>query len=285
MLHNDTESETDYEISLLDIIAVLSENIKLLLTGPILAASAAFGIAALLPKAYESTAWLVTGNAGARQPGRLLAAINSHDTFKSFLETSEGVKWKAGFKDEEAIKIFRRILTASYTPRQDYVSVTMVAPTPAQAQSLCKAFLNSVFESLKPTGNLKEQVIEKINTEKLSLKELDDLSSKFTSELDVQEVSFAGIQRRETILLLQEKKNSVRNGLIQLEYELKGVGEEILLQKPTFSTTSVYPGKGQIALVSFAIAGLTCTGWVVLRALLNKDSSNREYARKSARDC
>lgn len=46
------------EISLLDILVVLSENIKLLIIGPILVAAAAYGIASLLPKTYECTAWL-----------------------------------------------------------------------------------------------------------------------------------------------------------------------------------------------------------------------------------
>ena len=53
-------TQSDDEISLLDILVVLSENIKLLVIGPILVAAAAYGIASLLPKTYESTAWLRT---------------------------------------------------------------------------------------------------------------------------------------------------------------------------------------------------------------------------------
>ena len=45
-------SQTDDEISLLDILVVVSENIKLLIIGPILVAAAAYGIASLLPKTY-----------------------------------------------------------------------------------------------------------------------------------------------------------------------------------------------------------------------------------------
>jgi uncharacterized protein involved in exopolysaccharide biosynthesis len=86
-------SQPDYEISLLDILVVLSENIKLLVIGPILIAAAAYGIATLLPKTYESTAWLRPVVFQAGQSGQsLVANFTSQDTFRAFLQSSEGVK-------------------------------------------------------------------------------------------------------------------------------------------------------------------------------------------------
>ena len=60
MQNNDSTptSQPDDEISLLDIFAVLSENIKLLVIGPILVAAAAvYGNDPILPKTYEGIAW------------------------------------------------------------------------------------------------------------------------------------------------------------------------------------------------------------------------------------
>jgi hypothetical protein len=51
-------SQPDDEISLLDILVVLSENIKLLIIGPILVAAAAvYGNDSILPKTYDSSSW------------------------------------------------------------------------------------------------------------------------------------------------------------------------------------------------------------------------------------
>ena len=94
-------SQPDDEISLLDIFAVLSENIKLLVIGPILFAAAAYGIASHLPKTYESTAWLRPVAVVSGQSGQgLVANLTSRDALSAFLQNSEGLKWSAGLGEQ-----------------------------------------------------------------------------------------------------------------------------------------------------------------------------------------
>jgi hypothetical protein len=51
---------------LTELIVVISDNLKLLVLGPVIAALVAFGVASVLPKWYTSVAYLAVDETGAR---------------------------------------------------------------------------------------------------------------------------------------------------------------------------------------------------------------------------
>ena len=277
-------SQPDDEISLLDILVVLSENIKLLIIGPILVAAAAYGIASLLPKTYESTAWLMPVVFQPMQSGQgVVANVTSRDALSAFLQSSEGLKWSVGLGEQEALAKLQRALKASYTAKQDYVSVSITASTPAQAQASCQALIQLVLESLKPTGQLKSQITAKIELEKKSLKEIEDIYTKLSSQLESQASTAQGDKLVESLTLLQERKNGLQNSLLQLENQLAGYGQEILLQQPTLPDKPISPKKFQITLISGILAGFALLVWAFLRAALRAASDDPECVSKLAR--
>jgi LPS O-antigen subunit length determinant protein (WzzB/FepE family) len=280
-------SQPDDEISLLDILVVLSENIKLLIIGPILVAASAFGIASLLPKTYESTAWLrpvVFQSMQSGQSGQgVVANLTSQDTFRAFLQSSEGLKWRAGLGGQEALAKLQRALKASYTAKQDYVSVSITASTPAQAQASCQALIQLVLESLKPTGQLKSQITAKIELEKKSLKEIEDIYTKLSSQLESQASTAQGDKLIESLTTLQARKNGLQSSLMQLENQLAGYGQEILLQQPTLPDKPISPKKFQITLISGILAGFVLLVWAFLSAALRAASDDPECVSKLAR--
>jgi len=105
-MQNNSISPSYQEISLLDILVVLFENIKLLIISPIFVVAAAYGISSLLPSTYESTAWLVRPSSPNVEKSVLSQALQmtsylaSQDTLRNFLRSIEGVKWGAG-RDEK----------------------------------------------------------------------------------------------------------------------------------------------------------------------------------------
>jgi len=70
-------SESDDEISLLDLALVVAENIRLLLFGPLLIGVLAFGIASLLPKEYTATTRLMPPSGGGGASAALASALGS----------------------------------------------------------------------------------------------------------------------------------------------------------------------------------------------------------------
>ena len=277
-------SQPDDEISLLDILVVLSENIKLLVIGPILVAAAAYGIASLLPKTYESTAWLRPVAVVSGQSGQgVVANVTSRDALRAFLQSSEGLKWSVGLAEQEALAKLQRAVKASHNAKQDYVSVSITASTPAQAQASCQALIQLVLESLKPTGQLKSQITAKIDIERKSLKEIEDIYTKLSSQLESQASPAQGDKLIESLSILQERKNGLQNSLMQLENQLAGYGQEILLQVPTLPDKPISPRKFQITLISGILAGFALLVWAFLRAALRAASDDPECASKLAR--
>ena len=280
-------SQPDDEISLLDILVVLSENIKLLVIGPILVAAAAYGISSRLPKTYESTAWLRPVAFQSVQSGQsgqgVVAILNSQDTLRTFLQSSEGGKWSAGLGEQEALAKLQGTLKASYNAKQDYVSVSVTGSNPAQAQALCQALIQTGLESLKPAGHLKSQITAKINIEKKSLKEIEDIYAKLSSQLESQASTAQGDKLVESLTRLQERKNDLQNSLLQLENQLAGYGEGILLQEPTLPDKPISPKKFQITLISGMLTGFVLLVWAFLRAALRAASDDPECARQFAR--
>jgi LPS O-antigen subunit length determinant protein (WzzB/FepE family) len=282
--------QPDDEISLLDILVVLSENIKLLIIGPILVAASAFGIASLLPKTYESTAWLrpvafQTGQSGqSGQSGQgIVANLTSQDTLRAFLQSSEGGKWSAGLGEQEALAKLQEAAKASYNAKQDYVSASITASTPAQAQALCQALIQTGLESLKPAGQLKSQITARINLEKKSIQEIQGIYTKLTAQLESQASNAQGDKLVESLSLLQGRKDALQNSLLQLENQLAGYGEGILLQQATLPDKPISPKKFQITLISGMIAGFALLLWAFLRAALRAASDDPECASKLAR--
>ena len=272
------------EISLLDILVVLSENIKLLIIGPILVAAAAYSIASLLPKTYQSIAWLRPVAVVSGQSGQgVVANVTSKDALSAFLQSSEGLKWSVGLAEQEALAKLQRAVKASHNAKQDYVSVSITASTPAQAQASCQALIQLVLESLKPTGQLKSQITAKINIEKKSLQEIEEIYTKLSSQLESQASTAQGDKLIESLTTLQERKNGLQNSLLQLENQLAGYGQEILLQQPTLPDKPISPRKFQITLISGMLAGFTLLVWAFLRAALRAASDDPECASKLAR--
>jgi uncharacterized protein involved in exopolysaccharide biosynthesis len=139
------------------------------------------------------------------------------------------------------------------------------------------------MDSLKPTGQLKSQITAKIELEKKSLKEIEDIYTKLSSQLESQASTAQGDKLVESLTLLQERKNGLQNSLLQLENQLAGYGQEILLQQPTLPDKPISPKKFQITLISGILAGFALLVWAFLRAALRAASDDPECVSKLVR--
>ena len=87
----------------------------------------------------------------------------------------------------------------------------------------------------------------------------------------------------ESLTILQERKNDLQNSLVQLENQLAGYGQEILLQQPTLPDKPISPKKFQITLISGMLTGFVLLVWAFLRAALRAASDDPECVSKLAR--
>ena len=136
------------------------------------------------------------------------------------------------------------------------------------------------MDSLKPTGQLKSQITAKIELEKKSLKAIKDIYTKLSSQLESQASTAQGDKLIESLSLLQERKNDLQNSLLQLENQLAGYGEGLLLQQATLPDKPIFPKKFQITLISGMLTGFALLVWAFLRAALRAASDDPECARQ-----
>ena len=87
----------------------------------------------------------------------------------------------------------------------------------------------------------------------------------------------------ESLTTLQESKNGLQNSLMQLENQLAGYGEGILLQQATLPDKPIFPKKFQITLISGMLAGFALLVWAFLLAALRAATHDPECARQLAR--
>jgi hypothetical protein len=83
-------------------------------------AAAAYGIASLLPKACESTAWLRPVALVFGQSGQGVFGNVTRDALRAFLQSSEVGKWSAALGKQEAMAKLEGIAKASYNAKQGF---------------------------------------------------------------------------------------------------------------------------------------------------------------------
>jgi hypothetical protein len=101
--------------------------------------------------------------------------------------------------------------------------------------------------------------------------------------LESQASTAQGDKLVESLTRLQERKNGLENALLQLENQLAGYSQEILLQQPTLPDKPISAKKFQITLISGMLAGFALLVCVFLRAALCAASDDPECASKLAR--
>jgi hypothetical protein len=144
-------SPPEDEISLLDLLVTVSENIKLLILGPLAAGLCALGVSFALPATYESVAILPSEAAG----------INLNSTLRLPLVldpvvVSQGLA-KGKTVEQARLALDGRIKTA--VGKQDkFLTLTVSGESPSQAQAIAKALLAQIYEQNRPRGSNKTRL-------------------------------------------------------------------------------------------------------------------------------
>ena len=141
-----TSAAEDDEISLLDLLLTVSQNIKLLILGPLAAGLCAFGITFALPATYESVAILPTDISSTLRLAAVLdPVITKLDLAKG--QTPEqarlALSGRIKFAQDKQTKLF---------------TLTVSGDSPQQAQATAKAVLTSAYEFMRPRGSAKERL-------------------------------------------------------------------------------------------------------------------------------
>jgi len=263
------------EISLLDLLLTVSQNIKLLILGPLAAGLCALGITFALPATYESVAILPTDiNSTLRLAAVLDPVVVKLDLAK-------------GKTPEQARLALRDRIKFAQDKQTKLFTLTMSGDNPQQAQATAKALLASSYEFIRPRGVAKDRLELKLQHAKETLADAKAATAGLLSILERGYKPESAVRAAGTELprgyadLLNFVTNSYA-AVLSLEKELEGLTDEQLLQAPSLPEKPVSQKKALTATIAALATGFALMLFVFIRQGLRTAGADPESAAKLA---
>ena len=268
------ENNEQLGVSVLDLLLVVAENIKLLVVGPL-----AIGVSALLagfalPQSFTSQAIL------ASAPAQAASMMTSPLVLDPVIK-------KLNFADAISIEAARAKFTGQIKAvmgKDALLRLEVTAKTPAEAQKNANLIIDAYLKSTAP-GELDRADLEKrLTYAKISLEAVRKLIERITS-------NGAGMLNK-PITLGEAGTSVVALGELQARYlgevlsiprTIQGLSRDAVIQPPTLPTEAVAPKKSLIAILSVLASGFVLLLWVFVRKAWVNTQNDPMVAVKQAR--
>lgn len=263
------EYPTDDEISLLDILQVVVDNLRLLVIGPILAGLLALVGATFWAKTYESTAILRADQTTATVmlSAAVLDPIASSMGYAATMST-----------DEARIKLTKQI-KASINAKDKLLTLTTQADTPTGAQALAQGVLQQTFTQSQPRDSEKLRLEKQLAQAKAREAEATQAMQLLAKKLDAAGGNGAPDLAQGYAQMIGVIKDS-QAAQLDIERQLQSLDTSALVQQPTLPTKPIAPKRSVVAIVSALAAGFLLLLFVFIRQSIRNVSQNSESAQK-----
>jgi uncharacterized protein involved in exopolysaccharide biosynthesis len=264
-----TQLPEDDEISLLDLLQTITENLRLLVIGPIVAGLLALAGASFWPKTYESTAIL--------KAEQVMASLMLSAAVLDTIAANLGYTPKQ--EQDAARDKLKSQIKASYSAKDKLLTLTTQADNPQAAQALAKAVLQQTYAQSQPRDSeklrLQKQLAQAQSREKEATQTAQLLGRKMegggtagTSEVAQGYAQMIGV--------VKESQTTQ----IDIERQLQGLDDSALLQAATLPTKHAAPKRGIITIMAVLAAGFALLLFVFIRQALRNASQDVESAQK-----
>lgn len=222
-MNDNTASEATDDIELLDLVLVVTENLKLVIFGPLLAGLCALGIGMAIPAKNES---VFTLHADALTETQVVAA--------SVLDT---VIEKLDLKGDNRIEIAREKLRGRIAVKSNrtekMITITVSHRTPESAQAVATALLQQIFEASKPKGFSRDQLLAQTLQAEKRLKETDGMLTQLASRIEGANFNRGSSDAVQGYAELQNVHARTQSQLNDARSKLEGLTLSSVVQMPT----------------------------------------------------
>jgi hypothetical protein len=271
--------EEENETSLLDLLIVVAENLKLLILGPFAAGLLALGIAFTLPHSYVSQAvlFLPTPTPTPTQAATMMVSPIVLDRVVESLKLSK----------EQPILVTRKTLAneiKATVGKDGLLHLDVSAPSAIQAQSIANAVIDSWLISTAPSEDDRADLEKQLSYAKLSFDSTTRFIEHFTPKDNASLNNPLLLdQGATTIVAVGEMQARYLREVLSTSRSLKGLSRDIVTQPPTLPTEYVSPKKGLFATLSALAAGFALLLWVFMRQAWRNAVLDPQAAPKLAR--
>jgi len=258
----------DDEISLLDLLQTIVDNLRLLVIGPIVAGLLALAAASFLPKTYESTAILKA------EP--IVASIMLSAAVLDPIASSLGYTPQMPADDARA-KLKGQIKTS--INKDKLLTLTAQANTPQAAQALAQAVLQQTYTQSQPRDSEKLRLQKQLTQSQAREKEATQTAQLLARKLE----SAGGTSSSEVAQVYAQMIEVIKasqNTQLDIERQLQGLDASALVQEATLPTKHASPKRSLIVIIATLAAGFALLLFVFIRQAFRNASQNEESAPK-----
>lgn len=250
-VHDDAD-----DISLLELLAIVAENLKLLILGPLVAGLVALGVAYVWPPTYESVSVLQTGKI---KPQVVSGAVRSADVLEAVAKDLGLEQHTSG---SQRLERMQRRVNAVVGRQDDLVTLTTRAPTAEEAQRLNEAVLVRTYPFTVPTGVDAARIQTQLKALQEALAASGVLERSAAQQLQAGQISDGAAR------LYAELQNTNGQRALQiadLQSQLLGLTKDNLIQQPTLPDKPAKPKKALVAVVAALAVGMLLLFFVFVR--------------------
>jgi hypothetical protein len=255
------------EFTLLDLLLVIVENLRLLVLGPILAGLIVFTTVSFLPKTYESTAILKAEQATA-------SLVNSASVLDP-IAASLGLTKKLEV-DEARLELKTKI-QVHVNAKDKLLTLTTRSETPQAAQALAQAVLNQTYLNSQPRDSeklrLQKQLEQALTREKQANQAAQILAKNLDKNANVSEVAQGYAQ----VVRVEQESQEAQ---VEIERQLNGLDSSALVQEPSLPTNHVSTKRGLVTVMTVQGVGFLLLIGVFVRNSLRNSRRNTIAAQK-----
>jgi uncharacterized protein involved in exopolysaccharide biosynthesis len=274
--------QADDEISLLDLLNTITENLRLLILGPLLAGIAALGVGYTLTPTFESRAVLrfeVDKDKPTGMNSELAVAIaHSEEVLLALLPSAPWVEQTDS--RTATLKDMRDLIQPSHNKKDGTFALTVKAPSGPQAQALNQAAIAQLRDKSQPKGKLLSELQAREQAATVTLDELSKILPELTQKSITRGPESETAAR--TYSLLSQQRAAAQREINELKNRTQPFGAEAIIQAPSLPDTPVKPRKGLIAIVTALATGFALLLFVFVRQALRNAAKNPEDAGRLA---
>ena len=283
------------EVTLLDLLVVIAENLKLLVVGPVVMGIFALAITYALPQSFTSEAILAlprplsTLSRQSTSDARLVPAADMVQAAAIMASpivldpVIEALKLSDG-RSIQAVRVDLASRVKATAGKDGLLRLEVTASKPMEAQSIANAVIDSWLKGTVPSAQDRVDLETRLANARTSLAAVQRL----LGALSMEDASSLGktLTRGEagaSLVAVGELQTRYFDEIIIIPRLLQGLSRSVVKLSPTLPTDASAPRKGLIVMVAVISSAVIFFLWAVVGAGWRRVARNPQVAAKQAK--
>jgi hypothetical protein len=272
--------QTD-EISLLDLLQTIVENLRLLVIGPIVVGFLALAGASLWPATYESSFTVSTQKnmvvdkviVKLIEPPQMSALAVATQTLNVAAK-----KLQAAGQAELGKSLLAGAASSNIPRNTSMVNVKVKAATAQAAHDMAQALLLATLQASRPQGDVLVELEQNLKKDQAALDNVRQLEQRMSSNIQQNVIPSADMMRSYVALL--PVITTAESRVDQHRARLEGLTQAEVIAQPQVPSRATKPSKGLVALLATLATGFTLLLFIFIRQAMRNVSQDAESAQK-----